>query len=175
MVFLDESGFMLQPLVRRTWAPRGQTPIHYSWDRHDRLSVIAALTLPPQRRRIGLYFDVHDHNLHAEDVVSFVRALHRQLRRPIILICDRLNVHRSAVKTLLVAGSPWLQVEMLPSYAPDLNPVEALWSHTKYSDLANFLPADVHHLENAVLESLCDQYYEQHLKRSFFQAAELKL
>jgi len=166
---------MLQPLVRRTWAPRGQTPIHYSWDRHDRLSVIAALTLAPQRVRIGLYFDVHNHNIHAEDVVSFVRALHRHLRRPIILICDRLNVHRSAVKTLLVAGSPWLQVEMLPSYAPDLNPVEALWSHTKYSDLANFLPEDVHHLENAVLESLCDQYYEQHLKRSFFQTAELEL
>ena len=44
IVFLDESGFMLQPTVRRTWAPQGQTPIHLSWDRHDRLSVIAANT-----------------------------------------------------------------------------------------------------------------------------------
>ena len=136
---------------------------------------MAALTLAPQRCRIGLYFHVHDHNIHAEDVISFVRALHRQLRRPIILICDRLNVHRSAVKTLLVAGSPWLHVEWLPSYAPDLNPVEALWSHTKYSDLANFLPDDVQHLETAVVESLRDQCYEHQLKRSFFQAAELAL
>ena len=39
-MFLDESGFMLQPLRRRTWAPRGQTPIHYAWDRHDRWSVM---------------------------------------------------------------------------------------------------------------------------------------
>jgi hypothetical protein len=30
---------MLQPLVRRTWAPRGETPVHRSWDRHDGLSV----------------------------------------------------------------------------------------------------------------------------------------
>ena len=174
MVFLDESGFMLQPLVRRTWAPRGQTPIHYSWDRHDRLSVIAAVTLAPARRRIGLYFDVHDHNIHAEDVISFVRSLHRQLRRPMILICDRLNVHRSAVKRLVLEDSPWLHVEWLPSYAPDLNPVEALWSHTKYSDLANFLPEDVDHLEDAVVESLCEQYSEQQLKRSFFQTAKLE-
>ncbi|MBI4758435.1 MAG: IS630 family transposase, partial [Chloroflexi bacterium] len=35
---------MLQPVVRRTWAPQGKTPIQYSWDRHDRLSVLAAIT-----------------------------------------------------------------------------------------------------------------------------------
>jgi transposase len=27
LVLSDESGFLLQPVVRRTWAPRGQTPI----------------------------------------------------------------------------------------------------------------------------------------------------
>ena len=41
---------MLQPVVRRTWAPQGQTPIQYSWDRHDRLAAIAAITLAPLRR-----------------------------------------------------------------------------------------------------------------------------
>lgn len=30
MVVIDETGFMLQPVVRRSWAPRGQTPIQYS-------------------------------------------------------------------------------------------------------------------------------------------------
>lgn len=53
---LHESGFMLQPLVRRTWAPRGQTPIQYNSDRHDRLSVISALTVAPVRQRLGVYF-----------------------------------------------------------------------------------------------------------------------
>ena len=42
LVFLDESGFMLQPLLRRTWAPQGETPLSHAWDRHDRLSVISA-------------------------------------------------------------------------------------------------------------------------------------
>jgi hypothetical protein len=46
VVFLDESGFMLQPLARRSWAPRGQTPVIRCWDRRDRLSVIAAILVP---------------------------------------------------------------------------------------------------------------------------------
>lgn len=166
---------MLQPLVRRTWAPRGRTPVHYSWDRHDRLSVIAGLTLSPERRRIGQYFDVYNRNIRAGEVVSFIRQVHRHVRRPIIAVCDRLRVHRSAVKQLQESRADWFSVEWLPPYAPDLNPVEALWSHTKYSDLANFLPDDVRHLEDAVVESLCEQYHDQPLKRSFFHAAELDL
>jgi len=175
LVFVDESGFLLQPLVRRTWAPRGQTPIHYSWDRHDRLSVIAALTLSPEQRRIGLYFQVLDRNVRAPQAMSFLREVHRQLRRDLIVIWDRSSVHRSAAKQLLSADHPWLEVEWLPPYAPDLNPVEAVWSHNKYSDLANFLPDDKQHLEDQVVESLRQQYHDQPLKRSFFQAAELKL
>jgi hypothetical protein len=74
-VFLDESGFMLQPLRRRTWAPRGQTPIQNAWDRHDRLSVLGALSLAPWALRIGLYFGLYDHNITAADVVKFVKQL----------------------------------------------------------------------------------------------------
>jgi transposase len=47
ILFIDESGYRLQPLVRRTWAPKGETPVHYSWDRHDRLSVIAGICFFP--------------------------------------------------------------------------------------------------------------------------------
>ena len=67
MVFLDESGFMLTPTVRRTFAPRGQTPLIKSWDRHDRISAISAVTVSPKRRRLGLYFHLmpDDENVHA--------------------------------------------------------------------------------------------------------------
>jgi len=44
-VFLDESGFMLTPIVRRTFAPRGKTPILKCWDRHVRFSAISAVTI----------------------------------------------------------------------------------------------------------------------------------
>ena len=104
IVFLDESGFMLQPVRRRTWAPRGQTPIQRVWDRHDRWSVISALTLSPNRRRIGFWFDLHDQNIKAPQLMEFLRELRRQTRRKMIVVCDRYSVHRSALKQLSVAA-----------------------------------------------------------------------
>src|SRR3989442_37037 len=56
LVFLDESGLLMAPLVRRTWAPRGQTPILLQRTRsHDKVSVTAVLTVSPRRRRVSLY------------------------------------------------------------------------------------------------------------------------
>jgi len=63
----------------------------------------------------------------------------------------------------------------VPVYAPDLNPVEALWSHTKYSDLANFLPHDEHDLRRSVCQSIEAHRRRKHLLRSYFHAAKLKL
>lgn len=175
IVVIDESGFMLQPLVRRTWAPRGQTPVQYSWDRHDRLSAIAALTLPPQRRRLGLYFQVHRHNIQTPEVMAFLRLIHQQLRRKFILILDRYSAHRKAVRLLQAAGCDWLEVEWLPAYAPDLNPVELVWNHTKYGDLANFLPEDVDHLHRAVTASVAAMRHQGSLLRACFGCAKLDL
>lgn len=164
---------MLQPVVRRTWAPRGQTPIHYSWDRHDRISVIGALTLAPNTRRIGVYFTYQYDNVRTENVVFFLKYLHQQLRRPMVVVCDRWSVHRSAVRQLQ-AKHQWLRAEWLPAYAPDLNPVEAMWSYTKHCDLANYIPESTSALENAVLDSLAAQHYNQRLKLGYFQCAGLE-
>ena len=173
MVFLDETGLMLQPLVRRTWAPQGQTPVMYCWDRHDRLSVIAALTVSAARRRIGLYFTVHRKNVTAQEVEAFLRAVQRALRCNLIVVLDRWNVHRKAAQALIGDGRFW--IEYLPPYAPDLNPVEAAWSHTKYGDLANFIPEDLSDLELELEHSMDQTERKATLLQSFFQAAELKL
>ncbi len=170
-MFLDESGFMLQPLRRRTWAPCGQTPIHYAWDRRDRWSVLGALSLAPWALRIGEYFQLYDHNIITDDVVRFVKHLHRQLGRKLILIWDRWSVHRSAARRLVAYR--WLQIEWLPSYAPELNPVESMWNHTKYSDLANFIPDDAQHLCQAIRSSLVNQSRDPSRKYSFFRYTDL--
>jgi transposase len=162
---------MLQPLCRRTWAPRGQTPVQRAWDRRDRLSALGALSLAPWALRIGLYFRLYDHNVTVADVVSFVRQLHRQLGRPLILVWDRWSVHRAAARQL--ARYAWLQVEYLPPYAPELNPVEAVWNHTKYGDLANFIPADRDDLRSSIIHSLNQQRRDGGSKYSCFRYTQL--
>lgn len=173
MVFLDESGFMLQPLVRRTWAPRGSRPVFDAWQRHDRLSAIAGLALAPQRQRVGFYFHVHKRNIIAPDVVGFVRQLRRQLRRPLTLVWDRWSVHRKAEQLLRAKFDDWLRIEYLPAYAPELNPVEGAWGHTKTNPLANYAPEDVEDLDDAVNEALCDLHTTPRLLWSFFKLAKL--
>ena len=166
---------MLQPVVRRTWAPQAQTPIHYSWDRRDRLSVISAISLSPKRKRLGLYFDVQDHNIVTDDFETFVESLLRRLGRRIILVIDRWQVHRSGARRLLARFSRRLEIEWLPAYAPELNPTEQVWARAKYVDLANFLPNDVLELGRRISHSIRHTRTQQKLLRSFFQHAKLKI
>lgn len=164
---------MLQPLVRRTWAPAGQTPVMYSWDRHDRLSVIAGLSLSCRRRRVGLYFAVHEKNIKAEQVEAFLRQLQRSLRRKLIVVMDRWSAHRKAARLLF--GDERFWIEYLPPYAPDLNPVEHVWNHTKYGDLANYIPDDLLDLELELDWSIDQTQRRPELLRSFFHAAKLEI
>ncbi len=166
---------MLQPTVRRTWAPKGQTPIHHSWDRHDRLSAISAITVSPQRRRLGLYFDILDHHVKTDDFERFVVYLLRRLSRPIILVMDRYSVHRAAAKRLGGRFGRRVCFEWLPAYAPELNPDEQVWNRAKYTDLANFIPDDVNELGHAMAASFRQTGSQQRLLRSFFQHAKLPL
>lgn len=166
---------MLQPVVRRTLAPRGKTPILECWDRHDRLSVISALTLAPQRQRFGLYFDIHSHNIRADDVYRFIQGIRGRLRRKIILVLDRWSVHRAAIRKLLERHAHSIDIELLPAYAPDLNPTEQVWNHTKYADLANYIPDDIHELGVEVASSMLETRSKPILLRSFFKWAELDL
>ena len=172
-MFLDETGFLLQPLNRRTWAPRGRRPEQRVWQRHDRLSVIASLHVSP-RRRLGHYFRIHSHNVRTAEVVKYLRDLHRQLGRALIVVMDRLPAHRSAVRQLQKAGATWFTVEWLPGYAPELNPVEAHWSCSKYSRLANYVPDHIDDLYDAVAEAVGDAALDRSLLCSFFQSANLR-
>ncbi len=56
IVFIDEAGFMLAPLVCRTWAPRGCTPTIKVADDHARISVIGAISVSPTRRCFRFHY-----------------------------------------------------------------------------------------------------------------------
>lgn len=174
-MFWDESGFMLQPVCRRTWAPRGQTPILRQWDRRDRLSAISALTLAPRRRRYGLYWVLHRHNVRSAEVLHFLRHLRRHLPHGFTLVWDRHRPHRATCVSTWLAQYPRIVVEWLPAYAPELNPVEAVWSHTKYGDLANYAPDDLAVLEGGVVDSLTDARGDRTLLAGFFATADLAI
>jgi transposase len=173
LVWIDESGYLLAPLLRRTWAPRGRTPLLRQRARHrDKVSTIAALTLSPCRGRHGFYFRTYPKEyINNVKVAAFLRHLLRHLRGPVIVIWDGGTMHKGEPIRQVLVDHPRLRVERLPAYAPELNPVEYLWNHTKYGQLANYAAADVAALSDVVngrLEAVRND--RQHMASYFAKA-----
>src|SRR5262245_43213216 len=173
LVFLDESGFLLNPTVRRTLAPRGRTPVLDAWDRRDRWSAISCVTVSPVAGRPGLYFDLLDHNVHGEDVAAFLADLHRRLGR-MTVVWDRNQIHSKskAVKAWL-AKHPDVVAEDFPGYVPDLNPDEGVWGWTKYGRLANLAAHNKDELWDHVVDELVELKFRPDLLRGFIRQTGL--
>jgi transposase len=152
-VFADESGFLLIPQVVKTWAPRGQTPVHRHRYRRDKISVISGISVSPQRQHLSLFYHLYFQNLGQEEVCAFLRALLRHLRGPLMVILDNSSTHRGEPLAALQRRHPRLHLEKFPSYAPELNPDEGVWSLTK-RDLANGVPHNVDELVEDLIRSL---------------------
>jgi transposase len=175
-VFLDEIGFLLQPFRQRTWAPRGQTPVLKVSAKHNRrVSAIGGLALSPTGRRSTLYFALTQDSFKTPEVIAFLKQLHGQLRRKIIIVWDRLNAHRSAATWFQKHRPGWFEFEFLPPYSPELNPVEQCWSHTKCRSLANLCPTSTTELEPIVAATLKARRHERRLHAAWFQHAGLPL
>ena len=140
MVWVDESGFYLLPLVRRTYAPRGQTPVIREYLTHDHLSAISGIT--PGGK---LYMMVQEEAYRGPTVVNFLKHLMRHIPGKLMIIWDGAPIHRSRViKDFLSSGATGrIHLESLPGYAPDLNPDEGIWNYLKRVELKNLSCPDV--------------------------------
>jgi transposase len=99
----------------------------------------AALAYRWDGARTRLYFQTREGNYNDESLIGFVRELRRHFRgEQVILLWDGLPSHRSRLmQQFLGEQRHWLEVRRLPAYAPELNPVEGLWSNLKARELAN--------------------------------------
>jgi len=139
LVFVDEAGFQLVPNLRRTWAPRGERPIVRHRFRRDRLSVIGGLSVTPAAHHLHLHYDILPKNIRQPEVCAFLRTLLRSWRGSIVVLWDRGSIHRGEIIREFLARHPRVRAEAFPAYAPELDPQEMAWAHTK-ARLANGAP-----------------------------------
>jgi transposase len=139
LVFQDESGVSQRPPIRRTWAPRGETPVLIHAFNWKKLSVATALAFRWDGRCSQLFFQTRPGSYDGPSLISFLKDLKRHVRRRrITLIWDGLPAHKShEMQVYLARQRHWLVVERLPGYAPDLNPAELVWGNVKGRELAN--------------------------------------
>ena len=168
IVFIDESGLSERPHRCRTWAPRGQTPVlqyHFNW---KLLSAIAGVTC------WNFYFRLFPGAIRSPQIIDFLTHLMRHIPGRLLIVWDGLPGHRSRVVWDFVQqqrGRLWL--EFLPAYAPELNPVEYLWSHWKQHELPNFCPHSFGQLSIHARAALRRMRRRPTLVCAFWQQAEL--
>ncbi len=178
--FADECGQTLRPHKAATWAPKGVTPIVAVTARGGvRVSVAGLVCYRPGERSRLIYRTMTHRGRKGEqkgfrepDFARLLDTAYQQLHAPIVLVWDGLNAHKSARMRALVAARPWLRVYQLPSYAPELNPVEKVWSSMKRS-LANLPARSATTLAAAVKNRLKKMQYRQGLIDAYFTGTGL--
>ncbi len=177
-MFLDESGFQMTPVVRRTYAPVGETPILEAYYRKGKVSAIGAVTVSPVRKKTGLDFRLlpDNTNAHGEDTVAFLAQLRDRLGGPMTILWDQSRIHgRSKVVKAYLAKHPEILAEDFPGYAPDANPDEGVWGYTKYHRLPNYAPEDLHELRSRLCSELSSLRRRPDLLASFIRHAGIPL
>jgi transposase len=152
IVFQDESGVSQRPPIRRTWAPRGETPIlthAFNW---TKLSIAVALAFRWDFQRSGLMFQTRRGSYNDITLIGFLTELKRHFRgQRVTLVWDGLPSHKSRDMTAYLRRQrSWLTVERLPGYAPELNPTELVWGNVKGRELANLCADNIDDVEDAV-------------------------
>jgi putative transposase len=178
LLLIDESGLLMAPLVRRSWAQRGRPPVMKQRAGHrEKVSLAAGLWLPPLRDRLGLAYQtlVNGYFTNVE-VAEFLGCAVEGLPGPVIAVWDRGTMHKGdPIRELVEQSGGRLDLEPLPAHAPELMPVEQLWTWLKYDRLCNFAPEDAHQLDEVVVGELEAIREDQERLRNFFHASDLPL
>jgi hypothetical protein len=136
----------MRPPKSRTWARRGHTPVIRVRGGGTGSVSVAGLACYRPGFRTRLIYRLHEYRGRKGETKAFtwteyrdlLIAAHHQLPGGVIvLVWDNLPVHLRAELRAFTAAQPWLRVFQLPSYAPDLNPLEGIWSVLKRGVLAN--------------------------------------
>jgi DDE superfamily endonuclease len=183
LCFEDESGQGLRPPKGRTWGRRGHTPVVKvtGASNSSRLSLAALIATKPGHRP-RLIYRTHTSRRRGNrrkgftetDYARLLDAAHQQLGGPLVVVWDNLNAHVSHAMAELIAARYWLTVFRLPPYAPELNPVEAVWSHLKRS-LANLAKRNIGQLTTLVKTRLKRMQYRPGLLDGFLAKTGLDL
>jgi transposase len=169
LIFADESGLHLLPGVVKTYSPRGRTPIVDGWQTRDHLSVMGGVT--PEGK---VHTMARPQALNGLHTIAFLIHLGRQAGDRLLVAWGGPPIHRRAeVSAFIAEARGKLHAEPLPSYAPDLNPVEWLWRHLKEVELGNVSCLDLDQLHRELHLALGRLRQKPSLVPSFFEGAEL--
>ena len=160
LLYADESEALTHPYLAHAWAERGAE---------------LRVNAPGQSKKVALpgeplgstmgALDVATRELVvstsptkvSDDFIAFLRRLDWRYGPkpgstclPVVLVLDNGPVHTSKASRAALAERPWITVEWLPRYAPELNNIERSWRDLKRHHLAHQTFKDTTDLNSAI-------------------------
>lgn len=151
----DESGFSLVSPLKRTWSPRGQTPVvRTSLNHHQRLNLFGAVLVPHNaKKQLRLTIRSYTCSLTGVQVIEFLKHLLRTISGEIVLVWDNHPIHQRKLVENFIVNEPRLHVYWFPTCAPELNPAEFIWTQLK-EHTASTAPCNMIELRHNIISGV---------------------
>ena len=132
LLYIDETGMSCQPNVQRSWSPLGQPHCMDASSSNRRVNVLGALDWGKKK----LNYRLHEGSTCRTHYTQFLDELARSSdpEKWTFAVMDNASIHHNLDKHL---REEWLLLHKfvplyLPSYSPELNPIEIIWKQAKY-------------------------------------------
>jgi hypothetical protein len=170
LLFADESEALTHPYLAPAWAPRGADLRVDAPGHAQKVAILGALDATTR--------EVVVHTARTKRSTDFVALLERiderygprpgpgaaraSTSKPVVLVLDNGPIHTSKLTAKALADRrPWLTVEWLPKYAPELNDIERVWRDLKRHHLAHRTFADADQLERDIQSTIDERNRER--------------
>ncbi len=166
LLYLDESEALPHPYLACCWARRGADLRIQAPGQAKRRAVLGAWD--PVARQLLVQTSATKRSTDFVALLDQLGAAYgtAERARPLIAVLDNGPIHTSKLTTKALAQRPWLTLEWLPKYAPELNDIERCWRDLKQHQLANRTFADADALARAIPDAVARLNHERQLKSS---------
>ena len=152
LLYADESEALTHPYLAHAWAERGTELRVQAPGQSKKVALMGALDAATGE----LVVSTSPTKVSA-DFIALLRRLDWRYgpmpgcdRLPVVLVLDNGPVHTSKASRAALAERPWITVEWLPRYAPELNDIERTWRDLKRHHLAHRTFKDAADLTTAI-------------------------
>jgi transposase len=165
LLFGDESEALTHPYLARAWAKRGSDLRVEAPGQAKKRAMIGALDFAAHRLIVST-----SATKRSSDFIDFLGRLDAiygpcpgHPDKAVVLVLDNGPIHTSKLSTAALAARPWLILEWLPKYAPELNDIERSWRDLKGNFLAHQTFTDPDHLDRSIHQAIANMNQERQL------------
>jgi transposase len=169
LFFVDEAAVRSDAHRGLTWGKIGETPVVENSGSRFGLKLISAVSPRGEMR-----FSFIEDKMNSEKFIRFLKKLHKDAGKPILVVVDNARYHHSEkTQTFVKEQNGDIQLVFLPAYSPELNPDEQVWNHAK-AQLGKRSIFNKEDMKRCMISILCSIQKRTGLIKSFFQMADTK-